>query len=604
MEQLYTFYEEQIALHRARLNALKRRMHQIGTLRLLLVIGALIALWLLRAESGTLLGMVFVAFALPFGLLMMWHNRLDARKTHEETLMELNQNERKGLDYDFSAFDGAPEKADSQHAFSLDLDLFGEPSLFQSLNRTVTTFGKERLAHWFLQPLDQKAAIEQRQAAIQELACLTTFRQQFYVVGRTHLQEASHPFDLERLQRLLAEPPYFQSHTIWRILIGLVPALWLLAAGSYLMGWLPGSFFNLFIVGCMVVAYAPTKQVNRIYNEVNKLESLFKGYAELLRLTEQTPFTAAPLQELQATLRHEQASASQAIRRLSRYIGGLDQRFSLAGIILNVLILRDIRHALLLEEWKATYGTHLSQWFDTLAQMDAYNSLGGFAFNHPDYVYPHLTDRYFTIAGKELGHPLLDRKRCVRNDIHLPKAPWFLIITGANMAGKSTYLRTVGINYLLACVGAPVFAKELTLCPAHLVTSLRTSDSLTSHESYFFAELKRLQMIIQRLQQGERLFIILDEILKGTNSIDKQKGSLALMRQLVAQQACGIIATHDLVLGDLEKEYPEAVKNYRFEADIQGDELSFSYQLREGVAQNMNACFLMRKMGITFGTSL
>ena len=599
MEKVYAFYEERIALHRAHLDALKRRMHQIGTLRLLLVIGALILLWLLRAGSSTLLGMIFIAFALPFSLLMIWHNRLDARKTYEETLVELNQNELKGLDYDFSAFDGAPEKADSQHAFSLDLDLFGEPSLFQSINRTVTTFGKERLAHWFLQPLDQKKAMEQRQAAIQELARLTQFRQQFYVVGRTHLHAQNHSFDPERLQRLASTPTRFRAQPIWHILIWLVPALWLLAAGGYLMDWLPGSFFNLFIVGSMLVAYAPTKQVNRIYNEVNKLESLFKGYAELLRMTEQTHFTAAPLQELQATLMHEQTSASQAIRQLSHYIGGLDQRFSLAGIILNVLILRDIRHALLIEKWKATYGTQLGQWFDTLAQVDAYNSLGGFAFNHPDYVYPHLTDRYFTIEGKELGHPLLDRKRCVRNDIHLPKAPWFLIITGANMAGKSTYLRTVGINYLLACVGAPVFAKEFTLCPAHLVTSLRTSDSLTGQESYFFAELKRLQMIIQRLQQGERLFIILDEILKGTNSIDKQKGSLALMRQLVAQQACGIIATHDLVLGDLEKEYPEAVKNYCFEADIKENELSFSYQLREGIAQNMNACFLMRKMGIT-----
>ena len=599
MEQVYAFYEERIALHRARLDALKRRMHQIGTLRLLLVIGALILLWLLRAGSSTLLGMTFIAFALPFSLLMIWHNRLDARKTYEETLVKLNQNELKGLDYDFSAFDGAPEKADSQHAFSLDLDLFGEPSLFQSINRTVTTFGKERLAHWFLQPLDQKKAIEQRQAAIQELARLTEFRQQFYVVGRTHLQAQNHSFDPERLQRLASTPTRFRAQPIWHILIWLVPALWLLAAGGYLMDWIPGSFFNLFIVGSMLVAYAPTKQVNRIYNEVNKLESLFKGYAELLRMTEQTPFTAAPLQELKATLMHEQTSASQAIRQLSRYIGGLNQRFSLAGIILNVLILRDIRHALLIEKWKATYGTQLGQWFDTLAQVDAYNSLGGFAFNHPDYVYPHLSDHYFTIEGKELGHPLLDRKRCVRNNIHLPKAPWFLIITGANMAGKSTYLRTVGINYLLACVGAPVFAKEFTLCPAHLVTSLRTSDSLTGHESYFFAELKRLQMIIQRLQQGERLFIILDEILKGTNSIDKQKGSLALMRQLVAQQACGIIATHDLVLGDLEKEYPEAVKNYCFEADIKENELSFSYQLREGIAQNMNACFLMRKMGIT-----
>lgn len=166
------------------------------------------------------------------------------------------------------------------------------------------------------------------------------------------------------------------------------------------------------------------------------------------------------------------------------------------------------------------------------------------------------------------------------------------------MAGKSTYLRTVGINYLLACVGAPVCADSLTVYPASMVTSLRTSDSLASNESYFFAELKRLRMIIERLQKGEQLFIILDEILKGTNSIDKQKGSLALMKQLVNYRACGIIATHDLVLGSLEDEFPGEIRNFRFEADIKDNELSFSYRLREGVAQNMNACFLMKKMGI------
>ena len=600
MEQLYTFYEEQIALHHAHLDALKHRIHQIGTLRLLLVIGAIASITYFRAESSTLLGMIFIAFALPFGLLMLGHNRLDAQKSHEETLLELNQNERKGLDYDFSAFDGAPEKADSQHAFSLDLDLFGAPSLFQSLNRTVTSFGKEQLANWFLQPLDRKEAIEQRQTAIQELAHLTDFRQQFYALGRTFGKELTQPFDLQRLQQLIDQPTSFRTHSLWRIFIWLIPALWLLAVGAYLLDWIPGSCLNLLTIGSLCVAYAPTKQINRLYTTVNKLEHAFRGYAELMRLIEQMTFKASPLRELQANLTNEQESASQAIRRLSRYIGGLDQRFSLAGILLNILILRDVRHELLLEEWKATYGTKLSLWFDTLGQMDAYNSLGGFAFNHPDYVYPHLTDHYLTMEGKGLGHPLLDRRRCVCNDIHVPKAPWFLIITGANMAGKSTYLRTVGINYLLACVGVSVCAKELTLCPAHLFTSLRTSDSLTNHESYFFAELKRLRMIIDRLQSGERLFIILDEILKGTNSIDKQKGSLALMRQLVAQKACGIIATHDLVLGDLEKEYPEAVKNYRFEADIKENELSFSYQLREGIAQNMNACFLMRKMGITF----
>ena len=185
-----------------------------------------------------------------------------------------------------------------------------------------------------------------------------------------------------------------------------------------------------------------------------------------------------------------------------------------------------------------------------------------------------------------------------KNDIDIRKSPWFLIITGANMAGKSTYLRTIGVNYLLGCIGAPVCAASLTLYPARMVTSLRTSDSLVSNESYFFAELKRLKMIIDRLQQGEKLFIILDEILKGTNSIDKQKGSLALMKQLVANQACGIIATHETALTNLTK-FPCPRSKCRFEADIQDNELTFSYQLREGVAQNMNACFLMKKMGIT-----
>ena len=166
------------------------------------------------------------------------------------------------------------------------------------------------------------------------------------------------------------------------------------------------------------------------------------------------------------------------------------------------------------------------------------------------------------------------------------------------MAGKSTYLRTVGINYLLACIGTPVCARSMELYPAQLITSLRTSDSLNDNESYFFAELKRLKLIIDKLQAGEEFFIILDEILKGTNSMDKQKGSLALIKQFMTLQANGIIATHDLMLGTLADIYPDDIRNYRFEADITGNELTFSYRLREGVAQNMNACFLMKKMGI------
>ena len=263
--------------------------------------------------------------------------------------------------------------------------------------------------------------------------------------------------------------------------------------------------------------------------------------------------------------------------------------------------MRDTRQAINLERWKEMYSGKLKNWFDVLGEFDMFSSFGTFAFNHPGYIYPDIADSYFEMQGKALGHPLMRRDKCVCNNIDIPESKYFLIITGANMAGKSTYLRTVGVNFLFACMGLPVYAESLTVYPAHLVTSLRTADSLISNESYFFAELKRLKMIIDRLGTGEKLFIILDEILKGTNSVDKQKGSIALIKQLVEKETCGIIATHDLLLGSLSDTFPKNVQNKRFEADIKNDELTFTYQIRDGIAQDMNATFLMKKMGIFGG---
>ncbi len=253
-----------------------------------------------------------------------------------------------------------------------------------------------------------------------------------------------------------------------------------------------------------------------------------------------------------------------------------------------------------IREQVKTYIPKLQQISKIISEIDCLQSFAKVSEEN-NYVRPILNENK-NLKIIDNRHPVVEKvisSSFIPNDIIMDENTNILLITGPNMAGKSTYLRTIGVNYLLGCIGAPVCAASLTLYPARMVTSLRTSDSLASNESYFFAELKRLKMIIDRLQQGEQLFIILDEILKGTNSIDKQKGSLALMKQLVANQACGIIATHDLALGELEKEFPNQIKNYRFEADIQDNELTFSYQLREGIAQNMNACFLMKKMGIT-----
>lgn len=595
-EDIVRFYENQIVHYTRIRESLRKKIYQAGTVRLLLFIALLVTVWFFRNQGSiTWLG-IFLIYAIPFAALMAYHTKLSGKRAYAEHMINLNTNERKGLDYDFTAFDGAAEQVDAQHSFSLDLDLFGNHSLFQSINRTVTVMGKSRLIKWFTNPLTYKDAIIDRQHAVRELASKTDFRQLFYVTG---IDRQGAEKDVRQLNELSAQTTHFSESLLWKIMIWLIPVMWLIVIAGLIWGYFSFGVLGIAFAVGFLIANIQTKRISKLHNTVDRMHKLLYVYSRLMKLIEKENFLADDLKHTQLSLLSKGLPASQAIRQLSGIIGGLDQRFNMALIILNILYMRDMRHVMALEKWIKAHAGSFEAWFDALAQVDALCSLGNFSFNHPDYACPEIADQYFQMEGKALGHPLLNREKCVRNDISITKNPYFLVVTGANMAGKSTYLRTVGVNFLLACIGAPVCAESLIIYPAHLVTSLRTADSLTANESYFFAELKRLKMMIDRLNNGEELFIILDEILKGTNSKDKQKGSLALVKQLITKKTCGIIATHDLLLGTLEAEFPGEIKNYRFEADITNDELTFSYQLREGVAQNMNASFLMKKMGIT-----
>ncbi|MDR2809493.1 MAG: DNA mismatch repair protein MutS [Tannerellaceae bacterium] len=597
MEKVYHSYESTIEACSQRAKKLQKEIHRIGSIRLLLVIGAVATVWFLRELDWKLLAGILTLYAILFVVLMIRHTFLSYKKSYAETLIKLCSNELKGLNYDFSAFDGASDKIDAEHSFCLDLDIFGERSFFQSVNRTVTAMGRERLAGWFAKPLTEKDAILQRRMAVKELASLTGLRQDFYVTGM--LRSEGRQEDSKLLAYLVNTSSFFANSRFRKASVRIVPLLWSVVFVCLLLGYMPLAFFGILFVLSALTAYIPIRQINKLHQSVNKLEKILVAYSGLMKCIEGSTFTSEVLSGIRQKLVDKKGRASQLVKKLSAQIGILDQRLTFTAILLNIFTFRDIRACISIEQWKSTYGVEAVNWLDVLAHFDALSSLAGFAFNHPDYTYPTLSDSYFRMSGKALGHPLIHRDVCVKNDITIEESPRFLIITGANMAGKSTYLRTVGINFLLATIGAPVCADELTLYPASLVTSLRTSDSLVGNESYFFAELKRLKMIIDRLQQGEKLFIILDEILKGTNSEDKQKGSFALMKQLISYKTCGIIATHDLTLGSLEQEFSQQIKNYRFEADIIDDTLFFSYQLKEGVAQNMNATFLMQKMGIT-----
>ena len=608
IDKISTIYRNTAEEARQKLNKIQQKIYRIGTLRLLLFVAGVTGIIYFRSESWSTLAGIALVTLLPFLLLVKCHNRLFHRKDYLEKKIEINEQELAALNYDTSAFDDGEAYIDPTHLYTYDLDVFGPHSLFQYINRTCTQPGKHRLASWLGKHLEEKEEIIRRQEAVGELAAELGFRQRFRILGLLHKGKAA---DETELCQWAESPSIFRTRKPLRLLPPLVTGTNIICLGLAIAGILPASIYGI-IWTCFVIAgFGFTGKITKMQAIYGKKLQILSTYAGLLRLMEKQPAQAALLKEIKLQIGREKRKASHSISQLNKLMNELDQRNNVfMYVILNGLFFWELRQIMRIEAWKEQYAAELPGWLDAIGQMDALNSLATFAYNHPDYVYPAIcqtkadADTHksspspFRLRAQALGHPLMNRDRCVRNDIDMAKRPFFIIITGANMAGKSTYLRTVGINYLLACIGAPVCARQMEICPARLITSLRTSDSLNDNESYFFAELKRLKLIIDKLQAGEELFIILDEILKGTNSMDKQKGSFALIKQFMTLQANGIIATHDLLLGTLIELFPDNIRNYCFEADITDNELTFSYRLRPGIAQNMNACFLMKKMGI------
>ena len=575
----------------------KSRINRISLLRVLLFLAGIAGI-IVFFHSGTWVIVLTVCCTfLPFFILVKIHNRLYFQKEEIETRLRLNQHELNGLEGDYSAFDEGREFIQPEHPYSYDLDLFGRKSLFQAIDRTCTPIGKQTLAAWMQHHLTEKAAIETRQESIQDMSGRTAFRETFRVTGTVNRGADS---DEEEIQRWSRTPATLQ-HLWWvKVSLWAVPGINILLLALGLLHLISFSWFGMAFTVFVILSFSFIKRGTLIQEAYGKKLKTLNGYAKLIALAKGETWQAPALRRLTDQLDIDGHSPAEALMQLSKELDRLDLRNNqLLYVILEGSIFFQLRQIVRIERWKERYGQYLTGWLEAVGELDALCSLGTFAYNHPSYTYPTIAAQPFCFTARSMGHPLMPEAQCVKNDATIPSRPFFLIITGANMAGKSTYLRTIGVNYLLACLGCPVCCESLTLYPAQLITSLRTTDSLSDNESYFFAELKRLKRIIDLLNEGKELFIILDEILKGTNSADKQKGSLDLIRQFMRLKADGIIATHDLLLGTLADQFPEYIRNYCFEADITNDELTFSYRLREGVAQNMNACFLMKKMGIT-----
>lgn len=588
-------YTERLSLTKGQLQQVKKQIFRISMLRLTLFIAGVAGIYFFFSQTPLLIVCICLTF-LPLFILVKIHNRFFIRKEWLETQARIIQEELQALSGDYSSFEDGKEYVNPEHPYSFDLDIFGRRSLFQSINRTCTFFGKNRLAKWLQNHLHEKTSIEKRQEMIREISEHTLFREQFRVAGLVHHGQSS---DGEKIQAWSQSPAQY-LHAGWvKAFIWGVPVINSLLLITSLAGWTSFSWLGLSFGIFLVLSFGIIKRATYIQETYGKQLKSLNGYARLIAQAKAENWKSAGMQELMEQFNLNGQSPVQALQQLSKELDRLDLRNNqFLYVLLEGSIFFQLQEIVRIERWKARYGQHISKWLETVGELDALCSLGTFAYNHPQYTYPELTEKPFCFLATQMGHPLMPASQCVKNDATIPSRPFFLIITGANMAGKSTYLRTIGVNYLLACIGAPVCCERLKLHPNQLITSLRTSDSLSDNESYFFAELKRLKRIIDLLNQGKQLFIILDEILKGTNSMDKQKGSFDLIRQFMQLKANGIIATHDLLLGSLIKQFPEEIRNYCFEADIKENELTFSYKLREGVAQNMNACFLMKKMGI------
>lgn len=571
---------------------LSRLTATVSVARLAIVVAAIACIWAWWGEA-VLVGSTLAVGVVLFLMLVIKHNKLFGKIAMQKALNQVATDNIRRINLELDTLDGGGEYVNPRHEYSYDLDLFGQRSIFTLLNSTATKGGERLLAGSLVKPELSTEEILRRQEAIKELAGMESFRIRFQALGLVAKGDNETDMDMSACNFANCKLRQWQTVSIF-----LFPSVLAILVVMAVLGLDVSVWIETCAVLSLVVASLGSKKVGQLHDSVDKVVNTVSIYHNLLSEIENGRFESELMMEFQSRLRTGDELASEASRKLAKLLSNMDQRYNwLSYLVLNILLQWDYRQARNVERWIARHEGMIGRWHDVLCKVDELCALATFAFNNPSYTFPKI-DGHVIIAASRMGHPLIDAKRCVRNDVGHMECGNFLVVTGANMAGKSTYLRTVGVNYLLALIGAPVCAIDMIFTPAHLFTGLRTTDSLNDNESYFFAELRRLQTIINRAEHGERMLVILDEILKGTNSADKQKGSLALVRKLVKMNVAGIIATHDLVLGNLADEFPGMVSNRCFEAEIKDDTLKFDYKLHEGVAHNLNAYFLMQRMGI------
>ncbi len=588
MQKPIEFYKSEKQNFEKELSSLKKKLTTYSTLRLLLFLGVAAGVYFFFGNSKLILIVLLIGIPL-FLYLVSKHSDLKEKRDLLKKLIQINKTEISVLSGDYFFLEEGEEFIDPSHFYSYDIDLFGRGSFFQYCNRTVTREGKKALANILTK--NEITNIDKKQEGIKELSQKPKWRQYFSALASLVKVQHSAKEIIHWIHQYKAVFPKFTSYL--PIVFSVISIVFILlvsfelASGQLLIIWF---FIGLGVSGVFL------KRINALYTDSSKAKDTFKQYHKLLNEIENCNFSSDILIEKQRSIQTESQKASIIFAKFSKILDALDQRNNLLIAVLgNAFFLRDLQQANKIEKWIERYADKVENWFEVISFFDAQNSLANVTFNHPEFSFPKINNDDKVITAKNLGHPLLRVSQRIDNDFTIDNQQFF-IITGANMAGKSTFLRTVSLSIVMANIGLPVCAESFEYTPIKLITSMRTSDSLADDESYFFSELKRLKFIVDEIKT-KRYFIILDEILKGTNSTDKAIGSKKFVQKLVASNSTGIIATHDLSLCEIEKDLTQ-IKNYYFDAEIINDELHFDYTLKNGICKNMNASFLLKKMKI------
>lgn len=578
------------------LSRISKKMDLISNLRLGVFFSFLVITAVLTTSNEV--WMLIVSAVLHVGVfawLIMRHQKFNNQKFPIMAKIAIAKQEMNILKLNLVDIDTGTEFLDDHDTVSFDLDLFGINSLFQLLNRTKTIAGRNLIFSWIKKQETDTDTIKKRQHAVKELSGKSSFIEEF----QTALYYSS--IDKVRLDNFFCWCQSTSKKFLSRnfvIFTFALPSLTILSLIFGLADLVSLIYFKWLAMAQFFIAMGFNRKVNNAQTILCNQFEVINSYCKCLKVIEQLEFESLELKSIKSRLFDEKHSSLPAMNKLSWLLNAFENRRHVyVSFVRNALFMYDLILMYYLEKWKTKNKDLIHNWIDDITKMEVMVSLGGFAELNPEFCYPELSDHYI-LKSENLGHPLIPVEKRICNDFCIEKNKSIFILTGANMSGKSTFLRTIGINLILAMMGAPVCASAFEFKPQKIRTSIRTNDSLHDGVSYFYAELQKIKQIMDELNQGTDLFVILDELLKGTNSVDKLHGSQEFLKMLVQYNVAGIVATHDLALADMVNSLPNNIRNISFDIQMNNDELNFDYKLIHGVSRNLSASFLMKKMGI------